>query len=128
MTKDLNKTEQASVDRAIYARPVLKVFGSLQLLTQGSTLITNGDAGQNMMSANSDPRLKENIVEVGRHPWGFGLYLFDYKPGFGGSLVKGRQFGVMADEVERVVPSSVSVGEDGYRRVDYRRLGITLGA
>ena len=128
MVKNWSEAEQASGAKAAYERPVLTVFGSLQLLTNGSTATTNGDGGQLMKTASSDPRLKENIVEVGRHPWGFGLYLFDYKPGFGGSFAKGRQFGVMADEVERVVPSSVSVGEDGYRRVDYRRLGITLGA
>ncbi len=115
--------------RKPYERPELKVFGSLQLLTQGSVPNSNGDAGQTMMvPPTSDPRAKENIVEVGRHPWGFGLYLFDYRPEFQARNGAGRQFGVMADEVARVVPAAVSVDEAGYQRVDYARLGIQLGA
>ena len=71
----------------------------------------------------SERRLKENIVEVGRHPLGIGLYLFNYKPEFreGG---EGRQFGVMVDEVEAVMPEAVSVHPDGYKRVDYSLLGV----
>ena len=110
-----------------YEPPALKVFGSVQMMTQG-TGPSNGDAGQGMMPASmSDPRVKENIVEVGRHSLGFGLYLFDYRPEFAAGLEAGRQFGVMADEVERIVPGAVSVGEDGYRRVDYHLLGIRRG-
>lgn len=111
-----------------YEPPALKVFGSVQMMTQG-TGPENGDSGMGKMPAGmmSDLRSKENIVEVGRHPLGFGLYLFDYKAEFAAGLEAGRQFGVMADEVERIVPGAVSVGEDGYRRVDYRRLGIRQG-
>jgi len=77
-----------------------------------------------MMLTMSDRSLKQNIVQVGEHPIGFGLYLFDYKPEFVGFGV-GRQFGVMADEVERFVPEAVTVGAHGYRSVNYARLGIT---
>ena len=31
----------------------------------------------------------------------------------------------MADEVEGIVPEAVSLDADGFRRVDYARLGIT---
>lgn len=37
----------------------------------------------------------------------------------------GRQFGVMADEVEQVMPEAVSVHPDGYKMVDYAMLGIS---
>jgi len=50
--------------------------------------------------------------------------LFDYKPEFADFGV-GRQFGVMADEVERFVPEAVTIGAHGYRSVNYARLGIT---
>lgn len=107
-----------------YEVPALKVFGSVQSMTQG-TGPENGDAGMGMMpSTMSDPRAKQNIVEIGRHPLGFGLYLFDYKPAFADEHGRGRQFGVMADEVERIVPAAVTIGGDGLRRVDYRMLGI----
>ena len=36
-----------------------------------------------------------------------------------------RQFGVVADEVEEVLPQSVSMHPDGYKMVDYGMLGIS---
>ena len=111
-----------------YERPALKIYGSVQLLTQGSVAITNGDGGQNMMNPSSDRRLKQNIVQIGQHPQGFALYLFDYKPEHRVACGFGRRFGVMADEVSRVVPAAVYTASDGYMRVDYSQLGIRLGA
>lgn len=61
---------------------------------------------------------------MGEHPAGFGLYLFDYKAEFS-DLGAGRQFGVMADEVEKIVPEAVTIGSNGFRAVDYALLGIT---
>lgn len=68
--------------------------------------------------------MKENVLRVGEHPAGFGLYLFDYKPEFS-AFGTGRQFGVMADEVEKIVPEAVTVGSHGFRTVNYALLGIT---
>jgi hypothetical protein len=67
---------------------------------------------------------KENIVRIGDHPLGIGLYLFDYRPEFRDEWGHGRQFGVMADEVETVKPEAVSVHENGFKVVDYALLGI----
>jgi hypothetical protein len=99
------------------------VYGSVRELTGGNSTGGNGD-GNVMIMVSSDPALKENISKVGDHPAGFGLYLFDYKPEFREVHGKGRQFGVMADEVEAIVPEAVSIDPGGYRRVDYTRLGI----
>jgi len=84
------------------------------------------DANANMTKAQgpSDRRIKENVKRIGDHPAGFGLYLFDYRSDFRGDWGHGRQFGVMADEVESVFPQAVSVGIDGYKRVDYSMIGI----
>ena len=75
------------------------------------------------MTKMSDRRAKQNIVRIGDHPLGVGLYLFDYKPEFRDAWGHGRQLGVMADEVEQVMPHAVSAHADGYRRVDYAMLG-----
>ena len=83
----------------------------------------NGDAGT--MMPGSDRRVKRNIVRVGDHPLGIGLYLFDYDPERSARWGHDRQFGVMADEVETVMPAAVSVGADGYKQVDYAMLGIS---
>ena len=74
----------------------------------------------------SDRAIKENIVRIGTHPLGIGLYLFDYKPAYRETAGFGRRFGVMADEVEAVLPQAVVMQPDGYKRVDYALLGLDL--
>jgi len=73
----------------------------------------------------SDPGIKECVIKIGDHPLGIGLYLFDYKTAYRDQWGHGRQFGVMADEVEAVMPEAVSVHPDGYKMVDYAMLGIS---
>ena len=117
------KPEQPPEKRA-YRRPELREFGRLHLLTQGVGSV-NGDAGQNMMvNTGSDRRIKQDIVRIGNHPLGVGLYLYDYRPEFRDQWGHGRQFGVMADEVETIMPQAVSTHADGYQVVDYALLGI----
>ena len=105
-----------------YTQPKLTIYGSIKELT-GGVSGTVGDAGVPTMPA-SDPVLKENIRRVGEHPAGFGLYLFDFKPEFV-QFGAGRQFGVMADEVQAIVPDAVVRGPHGYLTVNYDLLGIT---
>ena len=112
--------------RKAYKPPELREFGKLHLLTQGS-LGNMGDGGTGMHPpAMSDRRSKHRIVRVGMHPLGIGLYLFEYKPEFHLAWGRGRQFGVMADEVESILPQAVSVDPDGYKRVNYAMLGIDV--
>ena len=113
--------------KKVYQRPLLRTFGSLHVMTQGSGTV-NGDGGQGMMlpgGGGSDRGIKENIARIGEHPLGIGLYLFDYKPAYRDTWGRGRQFGVMADEVERVMPEAVATHADGYKLVDYAMLGIS---
>ena len=115
-------SKTAEQKRKEYAAPMLTVFGSVRNLTGGS-LGSVGDAtGMNM--AKSDRRAKRNIRRIGTHPLGFGLYLFDYRKGFAIEGGKSPQFGVMADEVEPIVPGAVIRDAAGYAQVDYARLGI----
>ena len=80
------------------------------------------------MMGMSDRRLKERIVRIGTHPLGIGLYLFDYKPALRERWGAGRQFGVMADEVEAVLPQAVSLDAEGRRMVNYAMLGIRIAS
>ena len=73
----------------------------------------------------SDRRVKEHIVQIDTHPLGFSLYLFDYKLDYCDAWNHGRPFGVMADEVETVMPDAVSVSPDGYKIANYAMLGIS---
>lgn len=67
-----------------------------------------------------DIRLKHDIVELARLDNGVGLYRYRY------NWSDQVYVGVMAQEVEQVVPDAVVRGPDGYLRVDYGRLGLRL--
>jgi len=62
----------------------------------------------------SDRRLKSNIVQIGVHPIGVGIYEYD--------IFGGRQIGVMAQELAQVMPEAVHMHPSGYLMVDYGRL------
>ena len=110
-------------NKAAYSPPVLKVYGSVSRLTRG-TGGSQADKSNMTKMAASDRSIKENIVRVGEHPLGIGLYLFDYKTEYREQWGSGRQFGVMADEVDAVMPEAVVVHPDGYKMVNYGLLGI----
>lgn len=119
-TRPTDEKITAPLRKLAYSSPVLRVYGAVADLTQGASTV----ASDGTTKLSSDPRGKENIARIGTHPLGIGLYLFDYLPERREQWGHGRQFGVMADEVEAVMPSAVSVGADGYKMVDYGMLGI----
>jgi hypothetical protein len=70
-------------------------------------------------AAASDRRLKKNIRRIAEHPLGIGVYAFDYLDGQ-------PAIGVMADEVERVLPAAVGTDARGFKFVNYRALANPL--
>jgi hypothetical protein len=73
-----------------------------------------GLGGSGLMAggmALSDRRLKTNVVRIGTHPLGIGLYEYD--------IQGARTRGVMADEVLTVRPEAVHRHHSGYLMVDY---------
>jgi len=62
----------------------------------------------------SDRKLKSNIERIGTHKLGIGLYEYD--------ILGERQQGVMADEVEKVMPEAVLMHPSGYKMVNYSLL------
>jgi len=62
----------------------------------------------------SDRRLKSNIVRIGIHPIGIGIYEYD--------IFGSRQIGVMAQELMEVMPEAVHQHPAGFLMVDYGRL------
>ena len=127
----------AGGERRAYERPTLSRFGRISGLTMGSggnrgdgalgrtRRGGGGGGGGGGMMGMSDRRAKQNIVRVTILSNGIGLYLFDYRPGLRDLAGHGRQLGVMADEVEKVVPEAVGMHPSGYKMVNYGMLGIS---
>ena len=107
-----------------YNSPILRVYGCVRQFTLGSGGMRND--GMGVMTMSSDRACKTDVTRIGTHPLGIGLYLFDYKARFSELAGHGRQFGVMADEVEAVMPDAVAMHPDGFKRVNYAMLGIDL--
>lgn len=89
----------------------MDAYNAKQSQMQGMMSGLGGLASTAMMF--SDRRLKTNVVRVGTHPLGVGVYDYD--------IFGQRQRGVMAQELVKVAPRLV--GErDGFLTVDYRGL------
>lgn len=115
-------------ERRLYEAPSLATYGSVGVLTQGSASKHSDGANSKKDQGNvqqSAKALKHNICRIGTHPSGIGLYLFDYRPEYAQyRYSNGRHLGVMADEVEQVMPEAVGLNAQGHKTVDYARLGI----
>jgi hypothetical protein len=73
--------------------------------------------GAGIKAAASDRRLKKNIKRIGTHALGIGLYTWDY--------LWGQPYtGVMADEVEKVMPEAIIIHPSGFKMVDYGMMGL----
>ena len=118
--KTARTSDRAHTVKAPYRTPRLEVLGSLRTATRGSNgMGADGALGMTMMS---DRRTKEEILEIGRHPLGLGIYRVRYTSPYAELYGAGRWVGVMADEVAEKYPDAVCRHADGYLRVDYGRL------
>jgi Chaperone of endosialidase len=77
-----------------------------------------GGRGGGRGGRRSDIALKHDILLLGHLDRGIGFYRFAYK----GSNT--FYVGVMAQEVQKVMPGAVVRGRDGYLRVFYDRLAV----
>jgi hypothetical protein len=70
----------------------------------------------------SDIRTKENIVPLGWLFKGLPVYEYEYKPEWKAEAGHGKFIGVMAHEVEEIMPEAVITRPDGYKMVNYGAL------
>jgi hypothetical protein len=77
-----------------------------------------------IMNTGSDIRMKENIKTIGWLPNGLPVYSYEYKPEFKDDEYcgHGRYVGVMAHEVEEIIPDAVVTRQDGYKMVNYAKV------
>lgn len=127
-------TACTAMAKLVYQKPLLHVYGAVHTITAGLAGSGTDAQGMFMDRTMSDCTAKQDIVRIGTHPSGFGLYLFNYKPEFRHTWLAGqgpdangfRYFGVMAQEVREFAPAAVTESAAGYLQVDYTRLGIAL--
>lgn len=102
------------------------------LLSQVAGAGTAGIAGLGLYNAatggsgaGSDIRIKENIERIGTLDNGLGLYEFEYKLEFKDhpQCGHGRFRGVMAQEVEALMPEAVTTMDNGFKAVKYDLIG-----
>lgn len=80
----------------------------------------DGGGGGGGAAGRSDIRLKRDIQAIGTLANGLTLYRFKYL------WSDTDMVGVMAQEVLNVLPDAVITGEDGFYRVNYDKLGISM--
>lgn len=88
---------------------------------KGGTSGLIGTLGSAAIQKYSDRRLKKNIkpsVKVDGHQY----YTFEWNDEAKKLGLSGKDFGVMADEIESYAPHLISVDENGYRMVNYHGL------
>jgi len=78
-----------------------------------------GGGGRGGGGRRSDINLKQDIIPLARLGNGLELYRFRYRGGDPTIYV-----GVMAQEVQNIIPSAVWRARDGYLRVDYDLIGV----
>ena len=79
-----------------------------------------GLAGAGIMA--SDIRMKENIKQVYSLANGLPVYEYEYKPEFKDLAGHGKFVGVMAQDVQKVIPDAVLTLDNGYLAVDYGKI------
>src|SRR5262249_29878414 len=104
----INNTVNGPINTAFAAYSLRNLINGTNTTT--NAIVTGGTP--------SDIRLKRDITKLAQLDNALSLYRFRY-------LWSDTFYvGVMAQEVERVVPDAVSRGDDGYLRVNYDRLGL----
>jgi hypothetical protein len=107
---------QGGYDQGLYNSQV----GQQNAMTSGLFGLAGAGLGAyGMMNAApmlslSDRRLKSNIMRVGTHKLGIGIYEYD--------IFGKRERGVMADEVEQVMPEAVGDIGGGFKGVNYEMI------
>ncbi len=107
-------TAQGQYDQSVYNA---QAAANAQMMSAGiGAAGALGGAGIGA-AVKSDRRLKKNIKRIGTHVLGIGLYTWDY--------LWGEPFaGVMADEVEQVMPEAIVMHPSGFKMVNYEMLGL----
>lgn len=108
-----------------------QAMGSMLQLGAGAALAVGGTMAGSSMAATiglallSDKEVKTGVRFLRKLSSGVNLYAYKYI--FDDERVEER-VGVMAQEVEEIMPDAVEKGDDGFLRVNYAKLGLPIGS
>ena len=101
-------TAQGQYNQNLYNAQMAAASGLTNALIGGAGML-----GGAFMMKPSDLRLKKNVIKLGTHKTlGIGVYIWDYIWGEKGA-------GVMAQELERIMPEAVITMPNGFKAVNY---------
>jgi hypothetical protein len=105
--------------KGAFVTPIVASFAMSGLTVERAAAQSNTTSSGRVL-LQSDRRLKKDVTRIASHPAGFGIYQFKY-------LWSDIEYvGVMAQEVRRTMPNAVVRGADGFLRVDYAAIGMTM--
>jgi hypothetical protein len=108
----------------------INISGSLGVGTAASGVVGAILATNDVVAfASSDERLKENVEVIGsavEKIEAIGGYTFDWIPMEGIHVHSGHDIGVIAQEIEAVLPELVTTRDNGYKAVKYEKLTAVL--
>ena len=111
----------AGTPQDVLAKYASVVYGIPQANTTPNFAGTQGTTGSSQSKgfSLSDINAKQNIQKIGVLDNGLNLYKYEYKPEFQAEGGYGIQIGVIAQEVEQVIPHAVMQRADGMKAVNY---------
>jgi hypothetical protein len=92
------------------------LFGGL--ISAGGSYLAASKLAPALLAA-SDRSVKNKIKVIGKMTNGLNVYSFEYKPEHKDKYGHGSFVGVMADEVEKVIPAAVLTNNYGHKIVNY---------
>ena len=132
LTVGTNNTERIRIDSS----GTVTISQSAQIDSLGIGTAASGTTGEIRATGDitafysSDERLKENIKPIENATdkvKALGGYTFDWKEGIEDVTSKsGKDVGIIAQELEKVLPELVNTRDNGYKGVDYPKLVALL--
>jgi hypothetical protein len=118
----LDQNKRQTLTRLIrggaFVGPIVGAFAMQGITARASVTVTTSAVSN--ATKTSDIRLKREVVRIGTHPSGPGIYRFKY-------LWSDQTYvGTIAQDVLEHVPDAVVAGPSGFLAVDYGALGMTM--
>ena len=113
----------AQTPQDIFSKYASVIYGTPQASTTPNFAGTQGTTGQSSSKGGgfslSDINAKQDIRKIGLLNNGIGIYQYHYKPELRDEWGHGLQVGVIAQEVEQIIPEAVCQLSNGFKAVNY---------